>query len=240
MEPNQAPTFFMAPRFTIKPPPDVPLHLERLPGNSKRRKVRQLTVLEVYKFECIDDISFTATRDYMLESMNQDCVKKFVQGTGYEPVYMITGLKIARGPAVAFKAGGRRGFKAAVGLKNPGPIRGVDVGSTAEHSHDVEQSFEWERSDDFVFGMRFKRLYFKKALLLRKLGGFVAEPFHKGAMLVDNDVKANGMGMLEEVEDVEIDGSDDELNGKDRMVIDGDENGTCGATGPIVWVVSRA
>ncbi|KAG4444054.1 hypothetical protein IFR05_000514 [Cadophora sp. M221] len=273
------PTFHLAPRLTIIPPPDGPLHLGtiidnltdveplnescRLPLPTKEQKhtstgfvatrselikgkygiwakfagiegiggelslSNERTAEDTYRFEKLEEISFTATKAYMTESMNKPDVKEFVEGGGWDPVYIITGLKIARGPSVELKKGKKLAVKANLGLTHPGGVQGFDVGPKAEYETDPSSSVTFEKSDDFIYGIRVKRLYFKRGLFLKKPGGVVGEHFHSGATLVDNDsVFGNN---LDEVEEGEIGDEDEEVEDKE-WVVDGEET----------WVVPRS
>jgi hypothetical protein len=280
MAAKMKPTFHLAPRFTISPPPDGPLHLGTiidnltdveplnetchlpLPGKEYKHTTTgfvatrsqlatgkygiwakfvgiegiggELSVStersaeDTYHFEQLDEISFTATKEYMTQSMNERAVKQFVEGGGWEPVYMITGLKIARGPAVSRKKGGKVATKVDLGLSQPGGIQGLEVGPNVEYANESSESVGFEKSDDFIYGIRVKRLYFKRALLSGKPGGLVGEHFHRGATLVDNDPVVVAKS-LEEVEDDEVGNEDEEMEDKD-WVVDGEET----------WVVPQS
>ncbi|KAM0449402.1 hypothetical protein ACHAPV_008862 [Trichoderma viride] len=291
MDQQQTATFFLAPRFTIKPPPEGPLQLGTiiddlvnmeplnescvlpLPGKVYTHRASGFKAMrsemesgkygiwakfmglhgiggqmnydhsrsssDLFKFDYIDEIAFTATKEYMLAGMNQDFVKQCVEGLGNEPVYMITGLKIARNPAVAFKMSHKAGVKMELGLKEPGGLQGFEVGPAIEHTDEVKQSLEWEKSDDFIFGFRVKRLYFKKALLSRKLGGFVGEHFHKGATLVDNDTIEEDTEKVQDVVVAEIKEGDGEMEGMEMIKTDSEKNKDGGSALLTTWVVPQ-
>lgn len=203
-------TFHLAPRFTIKPPPDGPLHLGTiiesltdvepinencrfpLPGEAYKHitegivatrsmlqtgkfgvwakflveriggevsLTRDCNAEDAYRFEKLEEITFTATKEYMTQSMNEQSVKDYVEGGGWDPVYMITGLKIARGPAISWQKGRKSTMKASLGLNQPNDV---------EYTSESTESWEFEKSDDFIYGIRVKRLYFKRSLLSGK------------------------------------------------------------------------
>jgi hypothetical protein len=53
---------------------------------------------DTYSFKGIDTIYFNPKQEYLRNSMNEDDVQEYMKGRQYEPVFIITGLKIARGP----------------------------------------------------------------------------------------------------------------------------------------------
>ncbi|KAK1763248.1 major facilitator superfamily MFS-1 [Phialemonium atrogriseum] len=275
-------TFHLAPRFTIKPPPDGPLHLGTivdnltdmepvnetcrlpLPGKVYEHRASGFTATRsqlasgrygvwarfvgvegvggevsataerstahTFRFEHLDEITFTATDAYMVESMNVRDVRLFVEGGGFEPVYMVTGLKIARGPAVSMSEGRSRGVAVELGLSQSGGIEGLEVGPRFERAGDEACSVEWEKSDDFVVGIRVKRLRFKRGFFWRKPGAVVGEHFRRGATLVDNDDTVAAPKGLDEVEaDDEIGDDDEDMEDRVR-VVDGEET----------WVVPQS
>ncbi|KAF4447207.1 major facilitator superfamily MFS-1 [Fusarium austroafricanum] len=274
------PTFHLAPRLTIKPPPDGPLHLGTivdnltdvepinetcrlpLPGKEYKHTAEgfmatksqlqtgrfgvwakfviqglggevsvsgERSAEDTYRIEKLEETTFTATQEYISKSMNERMVKDFVEGGGWDPVYMITGLKIARGPAVSKKRGKSSAFKANLGLTQPGGIEGLEIGPNIEHESQSSESVEFEKSDDFIYGIRVKRLSFKRGLFSKKSGIVVGKHYHSGANLVDNgEVIAEKDQDEAEAED-EFDDQDDELEDKVKVTV-----------GEEVWVVPQS
>jgi hypothetical protein len=119
---------------------------------------------DTYRFEKLKEISFTTTKEYMTQSMNAPAVKQIVEGGGWDPVYMITGLKIARVPSVSLQKGKKVAAKDDLGLSQPGGIQGLEIGPNFEYANEPSVSMALEKSDDFIYGIRVKRLYFKRGL----------------------------------------------------------------------------
>ncbi|KAL7801141.1 hypothetical protein V8C43DRAFT_326254 [Trichoderma afarasin] len=243
-------TFHLAPRFTIKPPPYGPLHLGtiiddlknvepinetcRLPLSGDAYKhithgffattstiqtgefgvwakfvverlgneasltsdgsAEDVYTEDVYHFDKLEEITFTPTKEYMTQSMNEPAVKDFVEGGGWDPVYMITGFKIVRGPTVSWQK---------------------------SKNWALEESWKWENLDDFIYGIRVKRLYFNRGILSAKPVAVVGEHFHHGATWADNDFDY-AEESLKEVEAEDIGQEDEEMEGK-VQVMDGEE-----------------
>ena len=77
---------------------------------------------DVYAFRAIDTIYFHPSQDCLERSMDQDDVKDYVAGSGFGPVYMVTGLKTARGPSVKMSKGRKLAATVEMGLQQPGGL----------------------------------------------------------------------------------------------------------------------
>ncbi|OPB40281.1 hypothetical protein A0O28_0003600 [Trichoderma guizhouense] len=150
-----------------------------------------------YRFEKLEEITFTPTKKYMTQSMNEPAVKDFVEGGGWDPVYMITGLKIVRGPTITWQK---------------------------SKSWALEESWKWEKwekCDDFIYGIRVKRLYFKRGVLSARSGTVVGEYFHYGARWADIDFDYAEENLKEVIAE-DISQGDEEMEAK-AQVMDGEE-----------------
>ncbi|KAE9364082.1 hypothetical protein N431DRAFT_432175 [Stipitochalara longipes BDJ] len=181
------------------------------------------TASDTYNFKGFDTIYFNPTRDYLHKSMNQPDVQDFVIGSGYKPVYMITGLKIARSPAVKTEASRKRELKGTLGLDQPGGIQGYEVGPKLSNSKNTDDSISFEESDDFIIGFRVRRLYYKRWCFW-KPAELVNGPYVKGAQMLGANSDTIGQEG-EEVADEEITGTDNEMAGMILKIeyINGDE-----------------
>jgi len=155
-----------------------------------------------------------------------------MKGSRGEPVYIITGLKIARGPAFSSKHIKKREFKNELTVSEPGGVP-IDVGFKINPSSDQTNTMEVKKSDDFIFGIRVKRLTYQKHWrnwLSSKPAELVAEHHYKGAMLVDADdiwEKQN-----DDILELELD--DEDMAGMvEEREIDGEGNETC-------WIIRQS
>ncbi|KAK7699088.1 hypothetical protein SLS57_012472 [Botryosphaeria dothidea] len=146
---------------------------------------------DVYSFDGVDTIYFNPSQKYMEESMNQQDVKNFVIGSGYDPVYMVTGLKTARGPSVRISKSRKLGGTAEVGLQIPGGLP-IELGPKFSTAKERMQQIGFEYSTDFIIGIRVKKLMYKKHWLTRAPKELVAKEHNKGATMVDDDVLKKG------------------------------------------------
>ncbi|KAH6714762.1 hypothetical protein BKA61DRAFT_605795 [Leptodontidium sp. MPI-SDFR-AT-0119] len=181
---------------------------------------------DVYHFRSIDTIYFNPSQEYMKESMGQPDVKDHVVGSDFEPVFMVTGLKMARGPSVKMSKGRKAKVKVEVGLQQPGGVP-LEVGPKFNSEKEVRQEMGFEDSTDFIIGIRVKKLMYKKHWLTRAPGALVAKEHNQRATMVDDDVvKKDG----DEVVDL---GDDTE----GQIEIETDE--VDGETFEMAWVVSQ-
>lgn len=166
-----------------------------------------------FRIERLDTLFFYPTQEYVTQSMLMPDVKEYIAGTGYRAVYMVTGVKIARGAAGEIRRGRRWEGRADVGLSQPAGIQ-VEVGPKVGRTKENEVSEGFEESDDFVIGIQVKRLYYKKHFLTRKPGGLVVMPFYKGATMHSDEAQAKGSDS--EILEQEIEESDEEMVGMIR------------------------
>lgn len=140
----------------------------------------------VYRFDAFDTVYFTPTQQYLDESMNQQDVNEHVVRTKYDPIYMITGLKIARRPSVKISKSKAVEFKFGIGLQQP-EVLPISVGSNVNASRDSRIQDGFEGSDDFVLGIRVKKLVYKRHWLTRVTERIDAREYNKGATMYDDD-----------------------------------------------------
>jgi hypothetical protein len=97
----------------------------------------------------------------MEESMNQKDVKDYVIGTGYDPVYMVTGLKTARGPSVKMTKSKKGTVTAELGLQQPGGLP-LELGPKFNTLKEIRTFMGFEDSTDFIIGIRARKLVYKR------------------------------------------------------------------------------
>ncbi|KAK2752268.1 hypothetical protein CKAH01_17741 [Colletotrichum kahawae] len=149
---------------------------------------------DIYHFRGIDTIYFNPSQEYMEESMSKVDVKDFIVGSGYGPVFMVTGLKTARGPSVKMSKSKKWTNTVELGLQEPGGIP-IELGPKFDTSKETRQEMGFEDSTDFIIGIRVKKLMYKKhwrQWLTRIPGKLVAKQHNKGATMVDDDVVEKG------------------------------------------------
>ncbi len=153
----------------------------------------QQSAEDVYRFRGIDTIYFNPSQEYVEESMSKDDVKDHMVGSGYRPVYMVTGLKTARGPSVRMSQSKMRTNTVKLGLWAPGGLP-IELGPKFSTSKEKKQEMGFEDATDFIIGIRVKKLMYKKHWLTRTRGELVWKQHNKGATMADSDAVAdNGL-----------------------------------------------
>jgi hypothetical protein len=160
---------------------------------------------DVFHFRAIDTVYFNPSQEYLEESMGKDDVKEYMEGSGSRAVYMVTGLKTARGASLKTHKTAKRTAAAELGLKDLGGLS-AGVGSKLAASKEVRQGMGFEDSTDFIVGIRVKKLMYKKHWLTwRATGPLVAKEHNNGATMVGNDTAKKSYD--------EVVGLDDDLEG---------------------------
>ncbi|KAF7552589.1 hypothetical protein G7Z17_g4206 [Cylindrodendrum hubeiense] len=137
-----------------------------------------------YHFRGIDTIYFNPTQDYMEESMNKDDVNESMIGLGINHVYMVTGLKTARGPSVQMS----RGKKESITIESELQAGGlsINLGPKLNSSKENKEEMGFQDSTDFIIGIRITKLMFKKQWLVWGRRSLVAKEHYSGAYMVDD------------------------------------------------------
>jgi hypothetical protein len=151
---------------------------EGLGGNFDERTINE------YDIEDLETTHFSPTESYVNDAVGAVDVQDFLKGSRFKfPVYMITGLKIARGASsqVLIRKRQVRGLHANttfLGMSAVAPVE-VDTGNIAlRQTRHEESSF---KSSDFVIAYRLNKITFQKVAVQGP--NVKQEEFVKGAML---------------------------------------------------------
>lgn len=134
---------------------------------------------DLYKFRRLETKYFEPDAAYIEESLKSEGVKGYIAATEYKkPLYMITGVKIARGAHVTSKTTKAHQEMLKVGVDMTAltavPVSG---GPKMETSRTNERQVKFDGSSDYVFAYRVSKIR------LRKDGKVKAqEDFNKGAL----------------------------------------------------------
>jgi hypothetical protein len=131
---------------------------------------------DILTVERLETIAFNPTDEYVRESMQALPVKIYLEDSEYKaPVYMITGLKIARGAALESKTSKTAVTQLKIGFRiaaEVGPVVGVSRGTAA--------GISFGGSSDFVVALRVRRVKYR--------GPKIVHGLHmKGATMMDGD-----------------------------------------------------
>lgn len=109
--------------------------------------------------EKLETISFSPTRQYVESVLKLPEVEDYVTASKYKvPVYMVTGLKIARGASL--RKGSEHSFHGTAALEMP--VDTARVGPEARFSRTNVDQQSFERSSDFILAFRVQRIRFHK------------------------------------------------------------------------------
>lgn len=189
-----------------------------------------------YRFGRLDTISFSPSAADFRDAMRDSEVAEFVEASNLDPVYMVTGLKIAVEPSVNRTQATTIANTADLGVQQPGGLP-VEFGPRVNWAVEDKSTEGWERSDDFIYGLRVTKLVYKRAWLSRlgrrRDGGELrARAYVKGAELVgmDDDSDGDEQGQDYEILELEL---NEELKGMVK-VYEKDDGGEA------AWVVPAA
>lgn len=164
---------------------------------------------DLIKAGTLETYEFIATDEYVGEVLNKPNVKSYLEGRQYRvPVYMVTGLKIAKGGSVSLGQKTEAGTSG--GLDRPTNVTGMEP--IIQFVRNRTQSDTFDSSTDFILAFRIRRITFtmgqpKHELSLKKTSMMDGEdtierPLARleGAILVEQaEEEADKEGLLVEV-----------------------------------------
>lgn len=107
----------------------------------------------------LETISFSPTRPYVESVLKLPEVEEYITSSKCKvPVYMVTGLKIARGASL--RAGSEQSFQSTAALEMPADTARIGPEARFAQTNIRQESFEG--SSDFVLAFRVQRIRFQK------------------------------------------------------------------------------
>lgn len=155
----------------------------------------------IFTFDEVTTLSFEPTPEYVAEAMKAPAVQYWLTEPRqrFSPIvslYLITGMKLAKGANVKYKTSEGTEFTTHSGIDVP--KFGLSAGLKGKWAKIEDDETEFKRKSEFVFAFRVKRIR-----ITRKV---TVEDYHKGAFLtIGKDEDDNEIGPIS-VDDV--DGSD--------------------------------
>ncbi|KAH6698158.1 hypothetical protein BKA61DRAFT_710149 [Leptodontidium sp. MPI-SDFR-AT-0119] len=147
------------------------------------------------------------TKEYLRGCVEDGDVQAFLEESRFKKsVYMIVGLKIAKGAKV--RKGSERSSETTAQLMIDGTAGGVPVkaGPEVEIKKDRQESTEWIDEKSFVFAYRLRKITCKKGKIVEDV------EYNKGAFLdLESSVdlrEEKGLHYLVENEDVDLEGKE--------------------------------
>lgn len=145
---------------------------------------------DTFTIKQLDTTFFNPDQKYVEESMREDAVDAWMKAKSYrKPVYMITGLKVARGASMNVANTSERSGKLDLGIDLTPAAIPVRVGPVIEGSKTEEERTAFDASSDFVYAFRLRKIWYEgdKTTVQH-------EPDNKGAMLGEDKGDSHGAG----------------------------------------------
>ncbi|CZR67543.1 uncharacterized protein PAC_17442 [Phialocephala subalpina] len=138
--------------------------------------------LENHNFDFLETKYFLPEEidGYMDDSVFDDYVQAYFE-VAKKAVYMITGLKIARGSVVEATKKKEHGGDGKLGIDLQSVAVPVTLGPKWEFKNQEERTVGWGGSTDYIFAYRLKRIKSKK------YGAYKVDNFNKGAVFGRDD-----------------------------------------------------
>lgn len=118
--------------------------IERTEGSSSVLSCQQL-----------ETFVFNPTDSYINDSLNDPDVRSFMRSR--VPVYMVTGLKVARGASSTSSTSRTVALEADAGLVPSGMP--VEVGVRAGYASSIEEGEKWDTSTDFIVAFKVRKIW---------------------------------------------------------------------------------
>ena len=140
-----------------------------------------------YKFDRLDTEFVDPTPKYVQESVLSEPVAQFIAASDFKkPIYMITGIKIARGADVALAKSKEAGAHVRAGVDGTPAGTPVAAGPEVTISSKDSEKTSYGGSSDFVFAYRLRKIFYEK-------GQVRDDEYNKGALYGLGDWKADEM-----------------------------------------------
>lgn len=134
----------------------------------------------------VETTYFIPSDEYIRRSVNTPEVKRYLAQSGNAvPLFMIVGIKIAKGASVGHGQSKKKGASAAVIASTPG----ADIGPKVSASSEKTKRESFQGSSDFVLALRLQRIRFKKVGDSSQIRDH--RLYTKHAKMMDGDVIAN-------------------------------------------------
>ncbi len=137
---------------------------------------------DTFTIEKVDTTFFVPSTAYLQKSLNAPEVKEYLKASRWKKVvYLVTGLKVARGVSVMQARKKNTAGSASLGLDGMPVGVPINVGSEVDISKKIEGSLSFDDSSDCVFAFRLRKISYKKGIVVK------SEQFNQGTMFGDDD-----------------------------------------------------
>lgn len=174
---------------------------------------------ERHKFKVLETRYFVPDEEYLERALGDPGVQAFLHVKNWRaPVYMITGIKIARGASVSAESSSGRSARAELKVDGTGAGVPVEVGPEAGWGSGSKRGISFTGSTDYIFAYQLTRMKPKK-----RSGTSENKSYVKGAVFgtgedggadeasvldkFDIEEETGGQGIRDELEQVDVDGA---------------------------------
>jgi hypothetical protein len=148
---------------------------------------------EIYRCERLETEYFQPDETYIYKALQVPRVKSYIEKSWLgKPVYMITGLKVARGATAESGEGRGSTSNVKIGVHGTPAVVSVSGGLKLNGKVERKERISWEGSSDFVFAYRVIRIKSKK-----KDGTFTDKDYNNGALYNADDDEAKEENSVE-------------------------------------------
>ena len=132
---------------------------------------------EKFEFESLETRFFTPDRQFVERSMEGDDVQEFIKKSKFKAnVYMIIGIKIARGASVTSTKLREKGLHVQFGVDATPMGVPLSIGPNVEVEGGPRESTAFESAEGFVFAYRLREVFYSRKQ------GLVIREYNKGAI----------------------------------------------------------
>jgi hypothetical protein len=173
---------------------------------------------DTFTFETETEEWFVPSMQFVQQSIEQPAVQTFLKGSpSRTPLYIITGLRIARGITAGSSVKKDAMIGGQVSLDTSGAGVPLNVGPVLQHSRGTGEEVQWKCEGPLVFAYQLARVKPNKA-------DWMAKSYNKGAFFgSEQNQKDMELGVdddfLDELEFVEIGDGIEDIDGSACVVV---------------------
>ncbi len=168
---------------------------------------------DTYKFGSLDTLFFYPTKADYEEAVKSKGLTEYLEGSGYGPVYLITGIKTGRRPAVDLQRVRKVNATLDVSIDTG---TGISVGPKLDASKSAVLKQGSKESTDYIWAVRVQKLSYRRKWSLFGERRWTNQSYLDRAELVGLDDTETDSG-VEESYEVEEMALEDELKGYAEM-----------------------
>ncbi|KAI1754551.1 hypothetical protein F4782DRAFT_492964 [Xylaria castorea] len=153
---------------------------------------------DVYKISRLETVYFYPQRSYINKCLQLSDVEDYLEMGGYkDPIYLITGLKLAWGATIFTERGHDLDGKGEGGVSVPGIPVDVDIRAKAEVGRQTGMQSTFSKPADFVLGIQVQKIYHAKKFLSTERRLRIERVTKKAVLLDEEEGEEDELGTCE-------------------------------------------